>query len=193
MSVPNDLTRIIQIMDQLDPQGKDLHERVKALCDKAGWEVTGEQVEQAMTVKPASAGEVLIPSISPKMAKARWWRKGLLAAALGMVNFEIPVFLGYGALMLVAKIGYGAAGLHLFSTYKFNNLLLMVAGLCAAFTLIAGTVGVARDGEMLGKQWASISIPIRMLALAALLLPIVGEPSGEHISAMASIWLSWLS
>lgn len=37
-----------------------------------------------------------------------------------------------------------------------NSAILLVGGILAAYTLIAGTMSTAHDGEMLGKKWSSM-------------------------------------
>ena len=43
----------------------------------------------------------------------------------------------------------------------FNVAILSVGGILAAYTVLAGTLGTAHDGEMLGKKFSSVWIPIR--------------------------------
>lgn len=56
----------------------------------------------------------------------------------------------------------------------FVAFALMLGGVLAAYTLIAGTMQTAHDGEMLGKKWSSMWLPIRLAVGAALLLPAAG-------------------
>lgn len=56
----------------------------------------------------------------------------------------------------------------------FNSLALILGGVLAAYTLIAGTMQTAHDGEMLGKKWSSMWLPIRMSIGTALLIPAAG-------------------
>lgn len=56
----------------------------------------------------------------------------------------------------------------------FNGAMLILGGVLVAYTLIAGTMSTAHDGEMLGKRWSSLWIPIRTSVGAALLFPING-------------------
>ncbi|MGE2242429.1 DotA/TraY family protein [Morganella morganii] len=53
----------------------------------------------------------------------------------------------------------------------FLSFLLVLGGILAAYTLIAGTMATAHDGEMLGKKWSSMWLPIRTALGTAMLLP----------------------
>jgi len=55
----------------------------------------------------------------------------------------------------------------------FNGVVLTIGGLLAAYTILAGTLGTAHDGEMLGKKFSSVWIPIRTALGTALVLPVV--------------------
>jgi len=55
-----------------------------------------------------------------------------------------------------------------------NAALLTFGGVLAAYTLLAGTMQTAHDGEMLGKKWSSMWIPIRTAVGVAMLLPAAG-------------------
>ncbi|MFS8295810.1 hypothetical protein RPF65_24520, partial [Enterobacter hormaechei subsp. steigerwaltii] len=39
--------------------------------------------------------------------------------------------------------------------------ILAFGGVLAGYTMLAGTLQTAHDGEMLGKKWSSLWIPIR--------------------------------
>lgn len=55
----------------------------------------------------------------------------------------------------------------------FNQAVLMVGGILATYTILAGTIGTAHDGEMLGKKFSSVWIPIRYSIGTALILPVI--------------------
>lgn len=55
----------------------------------------------------------------------------------------------------------------------FNSGVLMVGGVLALYTILAGTLGTAHDGEMLGKKFSSVWIPIRYSLGTAIVLPIL--------------------
>lgn len=56
----------------------------------------------------------------------------------------------------------------------FNGGVLIIGGLLVAYTIVIGTVGTAHDGEMLGKKFSSVWVPIRTAAGTALVLPVIG-------------------
>ncbi len=49
-----------------------------------------------------------------------------------------------------------------------------LAAFLAAYTLIAGTMSTAHDGEMLGKKWSSMWLPVRTALGTAMILPAAG-------------------
>ena len=69
----------------------------------------------------------------------------------------------------------------------FNGAVLIVGGILATYTLLAGTLGTAHDGEMLGKKFSSVWIPIRYTLGTALVLPVVGN--GYCIMQQLVMWL----
>ena len=71
--------------------------------------------------------------------------------------------------------------------YVFNGAILIVGGILATYTLLAGTLGTAHDGEMLGKKFSSIWIPIRYSLGTALVLPVVG--GGYNVMQQLVMWL----
>lgn len=54
----------------------------------------------------------------------------------------------------------------------FNVCCLTVGGLLAAYTIVAGTMQTAHDGEMLGKRWSSMWVPIRLSIGIAAIVPV---------------------
>ena len=69
----------------------------------------------------------------------------------------------------------------------FNSSVLILGGILLAYTLIAGTLSTAHDGEMLGKRWSSIWVPIRTVIGAAAILPVNG---GYAVIQMLVMWLA---
>lgn len=69
----------------------------------------------------------------------------------------------------------------------FNGGVLIVGGILAAYTILAGTLGTAHDGEMLGKKFSSVWIPIRYSVGTALVLPVVG--GGYCVMQAIVVWL----
>lgn len=55
----------------------------------------------------------------------------------------------------------------------FNQAVLMIGGILATYTILAGTIGTAHDGEMMGKKFSSVWIPIRYSIGTALILPVI--------------------
>lgn len=85
----------------------------------------------------------------------------------------------------------------------FNGAILSVGGILAAYTVLAGTLGTAHDGEMLGKKFSSVWIPIRYSVGTALVLPITSAGYcgmqmlvmwciTQGIGLADSIWISYL-
>lgn len=68
----------------------------------------------------------------------------------------------------------------------FNGAIVMIGGILATYTLIAGTLGTAHDGEMLGKKFSSVWIPIRYAIGTALLVPVA---NGYSVVQMLVAWL----
>ncbi len=56
----------------------------------------------------------------------------------------------------------------------FNGCVLAIGGVLVAYTIFAGTIGTAHEGEMLGKKFSSVWIPIRTAMGTALVIPING-------------------
>lgn len=83
--------------------------------------------------------------------------------------------------------GAGGAGPLGGAVGVFNSAVLMVAGILVMYTLIAGTLSTAHDGEMLGKKWSSLWLPIRTTLGAAAILPTMG---GFSIIQAIVIWLA---
>lgn len=55
-----------------------------------------------------------------------------------------------------------------------NGAVLIIGGILASYTLLAGTLGTAHEGEMLGKKFSSVWVPIRYSVGTALVLPVIG-------------------
>ncbi|MGF6276372.1 conjugal transfer/type IV secretion protein DotA/TraY [Massilia sp. UYP11] len=64
----------------------------------------------------------------------------------------------------------------------FNSGVLMIGGVLALYTILAGTLGTAHDGEMLGKKFSSVWLPIRYSIGTAIVLPIL--PGGYCVMQM---------
>lgn len=68
-----------------------------------------------------------------------------------------------------------------------NGSAMIIGGILIAYTIFAGTLGTASDGEMLGKKFSSVWLPIRTALGAALVLPI--GASGYCVMQMIVGWL----
>ncbi|RAR66859.1 conjugal transfer/type IV secretion protein DotA/TraY [Paraburkholderia unamae] len=69
----------------------------------------------------------------------------------------------------------------------FNSVVTTVAGVLAAYTIVAGTMATAHDGEMLGKKWSSMWLPIRLAFGTALMLPVL---NGYSVIQAVILWLA---
>ncbi|MHC6072362.1 DotA/TraY family protein [Ralstonia solanacearum] len=69
----------------------------------------------------------------------------------------------------------------------FNGGCLIIGGILAAYTILAGTLNTAHDGEMLGKKFSSVWIPVRYSVGTALVLPVVG--GGYCVMQALVMWL----
>jgi conjugal transfer/type IV secretion protein DotA/TraY len=54
----------------------------------------------------------------------------------------------------------------------FNGFVLLIGGLLLAYTLVSGTMQTAHDGEVLGKKWSSMWVPIRTSLGISLIVPV---------------------
>ena len=70
----------------------------------------------------------------------------------------------------------------------FNAALLVFGGILMAYTIVAGTMSTAHDGEMLGKKWSSMWLPIRTALGVGMVLPVVG--GGWCVAQAVVIWLA---
>lgn len=68
----------------------------------------------------------------------------------------------------------------------FNGAILIIGGILATYTILAGTLGTAHDGEMLGKKFSSVWIPIRYSVGTMLIIPIVG---GYAVIQQLMMWV----
>lgn len=85
----------------------------------------------------------------------------------------------------------------------YLGAVLSIGGILAAYTILAGTIGTAHDGEMLGKKFSSVWIPIRYSVGVAMILPtvkgyclatlLVGWLIVQSIGLAGSVWNAYLS
>lgn len=72
----------------------------------------------------------------------------------------------------------------------FNAGVLVIGGILVFYTLVAGTLSTAHDGEMLGKRWSSLWVPIRTTLGAAAIMPTMGVAKGYCVIQAIVIWLA---
>ncbi|TPQ45581.1 hypothetical protein C2U71_12065 [Burkholderia ubonensis] len=68
----------------------------------------------------------------------------------------------------------------------FNASVLFLGGIFAAYTILAGTMSTAHDGE-LGKKWSSMWIPVRTSVGTAAILPTL---KGFCAAQAIVVWLA---
>ncbi len=91
---------------------------------------------------------------------------------------------------MFGKLGvFGASSGDAFATVisVLNGAALSVGGLLVAYTIFSGTLGTAHDGEMLGKKFSSIWVPIRTALGTALVLPVLN--GGYCVMQLLVGWL----
>ena len=69
---------------------------------------------------------------------------------------------------------------------KFNIAILSVALLVMTYTSMVSTVNTAQDGQILGKKWSSVWLPIRSLLGLVIMVPIPG--SGYTMVQSFALW-----
>lgn len=89
--------------------------------------------------------------------------------------------------LLDSGVSTGGADPMLAGIKAFNGGVLIIGGVLAAYTILAGTLGTAHDGEMLGKKFSSVWIPIRYSVGTALVLPVVS--GGYCVMQAIVMWL----
>lgn len=71
----------------------------------------------------------------------------------------------------------------------FLYFIMFLAGILAAYTLIAGTMATAHDGEMLGKKWSSMWLPIRTVLGTAMIMPVSNGFAVIHFAIYKMIFM----
>ncbi|MDR8076694.1 DotA/TraY family protein [Burkholderia cenocepacia] len=69
----------------------------------------------------------------------------------------------------------------------FNGAVLIIGGILVFYTVFSGTINTAHDGEMLGKKFSSVWIPIRYSVGTAVVLPVIG--GGYCVMQAIVMWL----
>jgi defect-in-organelle-trafficking protein DotA len=68
----------------------------------------------------------------------------------------------------------------------FNAAVMAIGGIIVTYTMILSTMNTAHEGEMLGKKWNSIWVPVRATAGFALLIP---KASGFCLLQVFVMWV----
>ncbi|VVD61500.1 membrane protein [Pandoraea cepalis] len=68
-----------------------------------------------------------------------------------------------------------------------NTAVMTIGGLIAAYVMFASIASTAHDGEMMGKQWSSMWVPIRSTLGMAMILPVKG---GFCLIQLIVLWLA---
>lgn len=114
--------------------------------------------------------------IKPLTASGRlrffaWGLALMLLSGAGLAIAESP-FTMFGtedmAIALLDKIFSGPVGE---VSQVVCSVALVLGAILVAYTMVAGTMSTAHDGEMLGKKWSSLWLPIRMAAGVAAVTP----------------------
>jgi len=80
------------------------------------------------------------------------------------------------------------------ATPDMSTVGLLAMGAYAFGLLVVGTFSTARDGEMLGAEWGSIWLPVRVTLGAGLLMPSIEIGNGVISPLAASaLWLIQLA
>lgn len=75
----------------------------------------------------------------------------------------------FGKLEIFNGLSDGFAG----TMAIFNGGVMIIGGVLMIYSLIVGTIGTAHDGEVMGKKYSSVWIPLRTVLATALVLPVI--------------------
>lgn len=121
-----------------------------------------------------------------------WLVPSLAFAQTGLMpppsDRSVSDFLGTMFGELVRMAGGTATGGDAFGPIvaQFNEAVLLLGAILLAYTLVAGTMQTAHDGEVLGKKWSSMWLPLRTALGIAAIVPIKGY-------CMAQVVVMWLT
>lgn len=128
---------------------------------------------------------LVLMAISPSLAMASDF--SLFKPAEGDVSVRMLAAI-FGQLVEAAGYPSASGGDPMVGAIEaFNAGVLAIGGVLAAYTILAGTIGTAHDGEMLGKKFSSAYLPIRYSVGTALILPVVG--GGYCVMQAIVMWL----
>lgn len=68
----------------------------------------------------------------------------------------------------------------------FNSSVLALGGILITYTLMVSTLNTAQEGQVLGRQWSSIWVPLRSIGGVVLLLP---KASGYCLMQIFVMWV----
>ena len=68
----------------------------------------------------------------------------------------------------------------------FNAAVLALGGIFLTYTLLVSTINTAQDGEVMGKKWSSVWIPVRVTFGVGLLVP---KASGYCMMQIFILWI----
>ncbi|MDI9331180.1 MAG: DotA/TraY family protein [Alphaproteobacteria bacterium] len=90
--------------------------------------------------------------------------------------------------LIPAEYASGGAGLNPLGDAigVLNGILLIFGAVLLAYTLVAGTMQTAHDGEVLGKRWSSMWLPLRTGIGVAAMVPL---PSGYCVIQYIVMWM----
>ena len=116
---------------------------------------------------------------------------GNAALAAGVTPFAIPSGDATVTEVLAPIFGEAVGGAGSGSSIgglfgSFNAALLFVGGILTAYGILAGTAQTAHDGEVLGRRWSTLWVPIRVAVGLALIVPV----SGGYCTAQTLV--AWL-
>lgn len=111
---------------------------------------------------------MLLALMAPDIALAGAGFGPINCADKSVSTFLVPLFDS-----LFSQCG-GSKGAFESAIGILNAGALLIGGMLAAYTLVAGTMQTAHDGEMLGKKWSSMWLPIRTVLGVGLAVPING-------------------
>lgn len=116
----------------------------------------------------------------------------MLASAADSMTFAPPTTdysVGYLADLfgIVDGVLHGTGSQILGSIFAvFNAAVMALGGMIITYTMLVSTMNTAHEGEMLGKKWNSIWVPVRATAGFALLIP---KASGYCLLQIFVMWV----
>lgn len=139
-------------------------------------------MKERMTRMMGVAGLMMLLTFIPEFA----WALSFFDPVPGDISVSLLMKQIFGDAM---PNGLGSGGadplVGMFSV--MNAGILSVGGVLAAYNLVVGTMQTAHHGEMLGKQWSSMWLPIRTGLGTALVVPF---GKGYCVAQVLVMWLA---